>query len=450
MPHISGKGSVPIPFLSRRCKHFKGEVTPPGDKSISHRSLIIGSQAIGTTTIEGLLESADIHHTLTCLQHMGITIHKGPSGKWQVRGKGVGGLSAPDNVLDMGNSGTGVRLLMGLVSTHPFTSIFTGDESLRKRPMARIITPLEQTGAVFSTREGNYLPIEIKGTETPLPIHYTLPVASAQVKSAILLAGLNCFGNTTVYERTPTRNHTECMLKGFGAPLTVTSHPDGGQEITLTGHASLTAQDIVIPSDPSSAAFLCVAALLTHNSEITIRNVGTNPTRTGLYLTLQEMGAKIIFENKRVIAGEEVADMVVRTSTLKGVTVPPGRVPSMIDEFPILGIAAAASSGSTTMAGLEELKVKESNRLSAITEGLQRAGVNVHQEGDNLVIHGGEVPGGTTITTYMDHRIAMSFLVLGMIAEKPITVDDISMIDTSFPHFISLMNTLGAEFHAAE
>ncbi len=434
---------------SRRSQNLRGAVTIPGDKSISHRALMLGALAIGTTRITGLLTSDDVMNTAAALRALGAAIiQNGDS--WQVRGVGVGGFMQPEQALEMGNSGTSTRLLAGLVATTPITTEFTGDASLSKRPMARVTVPLSQMGAEFETTDGR-LPMIVRGTDSPLPIRYELPVASAQIKSAILLAALNTPGTTTVIERIPTRDYTENILRAFGVPVMVTDLPDGGQEIFVTGYAELVATEIMVPADPSSAAFPCVAALLCPGSEIVMPQVGINPRRMGLYETLLEMGADITFENRQVIAGEQVADIRVRYSQLRGVTVPASRAPSMIDEFPVLAVAASCATGTTHMQGLHELRVKESDRLQTMADGLTACGARVEIQGDDLLVHGGngQPPAGNAqIATMLDHRIAMSFLVLGLATEQPITIDDAACITTSFPNFMDIMQQLGASITA--
>lgn len=439
--------SAPIrPLSSARTGALTGTVQVPGDKSMSHRALMFGALALGETKIEGLLTGEDVLRTADALRALGAEIVRGEDGIWRTRGRGVGGLAEPDRVLDMGNSGTAARLLMGLVATHPFTSVFTGDASLTKRPMARVTGPLSQMGARFELRSKGRLPGAVIGTSTPMPITYQLPVASAQVKSAILLAGLNTPGKTTVIETEPTRDHTERMLRHFGIEVVVEEVEGGALAATVTGQGELRGRDLKVPADPSSAAFPIVAALIRPGSELRLPNVGTNIRRTGLYTTLVEMGADIRFENAREEGGEPVADLLVRASSLKGIDVPPERAPSMIDEYPILGVAAACAEGKTVMRGLAELRVKESDRLAMIASGLEACGVKLEMGEDWLVVHGtGKPPvGGATVATAMDHRIAMSFLVLGMASDQPIAVDDGGFIDTSFPGFVTLMNGLGA------
>jgi 3-phosphoshikimate 1-carboxyvinyltransferase len=418
----------------------------PGDKSLSHRALIFGAIAVGTTRVTGLLEGEDVLHTAHALRLLGVPIEREAEASWLVHGVGLGGLAEPEAVLDLGNSGTGARLLMGLVATHPFTSFFTGDASLCRRPMARVTAPLTEMGARFVAREGARLPLAVLGTEEPLPIDYRLPVPSAQVKSAILLAGLSAPGGTSVVEPQPTRNHTENMLRHFGAAVSVTEGRDG-RRITVTGQPELVASDLTVPGDPSSASFPLVAALIVPGSTLTITGVGLNPLRTGLLDTLLEMGANLNYENRRVEGGEPIADIIVRANTLRGVTVPAERAPSMIDEYPILGIAAAFAEGRTVMRGLQELRVKESDRLAAMAQGLEACGVKAAIDGDDLIVDGnGEPPdGGAEIGVKFDHRIAMSFLVMGLASRLATRIDDSAAIETSFPGFVALMNAIGAD-----
>ncbi|MFD1625864.1 3-phosphoshikimate 1-carboxyvinyltransferase [Azospirillum griseum] len=429
-----------------------GTVQVPGDKSISHRSLMLGAIAVGETVIHGLLEGEDVLHTAAAMRLLGAQADRDSDGVWRVRGVGLGALQEPAQVLDMGNSGTAARLLMGLVAAHPITCVFTGDASLNKRPMARVTKPLEQMGARFVGRSGGRLPLTVVGSDQLVPITYRLPVASAQVKSAILLAGLNTPGTTTVIEAEPTRDHTETMLRHFGATVTTERQEDGALAVTVTGQPELTGRSIHVPADPSSAAFPLVAALLRPGSEIVLKDVGMNPRRTGLYDTLIEMGADITFENQRDEAGEPVADLRVKHSRLRGVVVPADRAPSMIDEYPVLAAAAACAEGTTVMLGLKELRVKESDRLAMVADGLAACGVSREVGADDsLTVHGtGEPPkGGALIATAMDHRIAMSFLVLGTASAEPIQVDDGAFIETSFPGFVELMNGLGAKISEA-
>ncbi len=430
---------------------LNGIVSVPGDKSISHRALIIGSQVKGSIIIKGLLEAEDIMATKNALQAMGVSIKKKLNSTWKVGGVGVGGLLAPDNIIDMGNTGTGVRLLMGLVASYPFVTSFTGDQSLKSRPMARIVDPLKSMGVtVEKQQEGCKLPISLKGNPNLANLFFESKIASAQVKSAILLAGLNSTGKTVVIENHATRDHTEKMLKGLGANIVTDNLEDGKVKITLEGRPELHAKIIEVPGDPSSAAFLVVAALIVPESKVIVKNVCINPHRIGLYITLKEMGANIEFINLRVVSGEDVADIKVSYSQLTGVTVPQERAPSMIDEYPILSVAAAVAKGKTIMRGLAELRVKESNRLDVTANSLVECGVYAKVEGDDLVVVGNVcVAGGVKIKTHMDHRIAMTFLVLGLVAENPIKVDDVNMIDTSFPNFIKLMKKMNANIKLA-
>jgi len=434
---------MPKPLISRPCGPLKGTVAPPGDKSISHRAIMFGGIAEGETVIKGLLEGEDVLRTVEALRALDAAIEKIGDGSWHIKGAGLAGLHASAKVLDMGNSGTAARLLIGLLSGRPFTSAFTGDASLCKRPMERVMTPLMQMGARFESTEGR-LPLKVTGAVQPQPITYKLPVASAQVKSAILLAGLSADGVTTIIEPAPTRDHSENMLRYFGARLEIKKIPEG-EAIALTGRPHLKGRALTVPGDPSSAAFPLVAALLHPSSHVTLKNTGLNPRRTGLIETLLEMGAKLTFANKHEENGEPVADLMIEGSELKGVTVPAARAPSMIDEYPILAAAAACAQGTTRMLGLAELRVKESDRLALMAGGLQRCGVKVEIEGDDLIVHGtGKAPtGNAVIDTAMDHRIAMSFLVLGSAAKEPIRIDDGRFIDTSFPGFVTMMNGLG-------
>lgn len=409
---------------------------------------MLGGMAIGETVIHGLLEGEDVIHTAAAMRAMGAEIKCDDAGVWYCYGVGIGGLKEPESVLEMGNSGTSTRLLMGLVGGHNITAQFSGDASLTKRPMNRVIVPLEMMGAKVSAREGGMLPLSITGPKDAMPIEYKLPVASAQVKSAVMLAGLSAMGRTTVIEEVPTRDHTENMLKAFGVAVEIENLEGGAQAIHVTGQQDLKATEIHVPSDPSSAAFPTVAALLCKESEIRLKNILMNERRSGIYTTLIEMGADITFENERVEAGEKVADLVIKgTKTLKGINVPAERVPSMIDEFPVLAVAASCAEGTTTMTGLAELRVKESDRLLMMYEGLKACGVDLEMGEESLTVHGkGKAPkGGAEIKTALDHRIAMSFLVLGCASDEPITIDDGAPIKTSFPNFIDLMNGLGAK-----
>jgi len=443
---------LPTPLTATRPRApLAGTAAVPGDKSISHRALMLGALAVGRTEITGLLEGEDVLATAAALRAMGAGIERRNDRRWLVDGVGVGGLAEPDDVLDLGNSGTSARLLLGILATHRLTAFLTGDGSLRRRPMGRVIEPLSRFGAHFLSREGGRLPLAVTGAADPVPIEYRLPVPSAQVKSAVLLAGLNTPGLTSVIEKEPTRDHTERMLGHFGARVAVEATPEGGRRIAIEGQPELTAAPIVVPGDPSSAAFPLVAALIVPGSAVRIENVGLNPSRTGLLLSLREMGADIAFENEREAGGEPVADLRVRAGPLSGTEIPPERAPSMIDEYPILAVAAACARGRTIMRGLAELRVKESDRLAGIAEGLSRCGVKVAVEGDDLIVEGtgAPPPGGALIATRLDHRIAMAFLVLGLAAFDPVRIDDARPIATSFPDFVPLMTRLGASFDAA-
>lgn len=422
-----------------------GTACVPGDKSISHRALIFGAMAVGETRISGLLEGQDVLDTARAMQAFGASVTQHGAGSWSVQGVGVGGFQEPANVIDCGNSGTGVRLIMGTMATTPMTVTFTGDASLRKRPMGRVTDPLSLFGTQAYGRKGGRLPMTVVGAAHPVPVRYALPVASAQVKSAILLAGLNAPGETVVIEKEPTRDHSERMLLGFGAKLHVEQTREGNV-ITLQGQPELRPQSVAVPRDPSSAAFPVCAALIVEGSDILVPGVSQNLTRNGLYITLVEMGANIEFQNPRTEGGEPVADLRVRFSgDMQGIEVPPERAPSMIDEYPILSVVAAFASGKTVMRGVKELRVKESDRIDAMARGLEACGVRIEEDEDTLIVHGMEtVPGGATCATHLDHRIAMSFLVLGMAAKAPVAVDDASPILTSFPIFEPLMTDLGA------
>ena len=439
--------ATPHPMTAHASGPLTGVAAVPGDKSISHRALILGAMAVGETRVTGLLEGQDVLDTAAAMRAFGAEVTQTGPGAWTVHGVGVGGFREPADVIDCGNSGTGVRLIMGTMATTPITATFTGDASLRKRPMGRVTDPLSLFGTRAWGRQGGRLPMTVVGAANPVPVRYTLPVASAQVKSAILLAGLNAPGETVVIEREPTRDHSERMLTGFGAKVHVEKTPEG-HVITLTGQPELRPQSVAVPRDPSSAAFPVCAALVVPGSDIRVPGVSQNRTRNGLYLTLVEMGADIAFENPREEGGEPVADLRVRFSgAMKGVEVPPERAPSMIDEYPILSVVAALSDGVTVMRGVKELRVKESDRIDAMAKGLRACGVKVEEDEDTMTVHGmgaGGVPGGATCATHLDHRIAMSFLVLGMAARSPVTVDDASPIATSFPIFGPLMKGLGA------
>ncbi|OUR78492.1 3-phosphoshikimate 1-carboxyvinyltransferase [Alphaproteobacteria bacterium 46_93_T64] len=430
---------------SNSCGPLQGRVHVPGDKSISHRSLILGGLAIGQTRVTGLLEGEDVLCTAEAMRQMGANIEKVSPENWVINGVGVGALQEPTKVLEMGNSGTAARLLMGVVAGAPFNTYFAGDTSLHKRPMKRVATPLTKMGATITSRSGDRFPLCVTGHDL-MPITYELPVASAQVKSCVLLAGLDTPGITTVIEPKPTRDHTENMLRHFGAEISVVTAADGSRVISYEGQQELTGADIIVPGDPSSAAFLAVAAAILPGSDVTIENVGLNPLRDGLFETLGEMGADIKIENIRNSGGEQVGDIRVKGGLLKGIEVPPERAISMIDEYPVLFVAAAFAHGSTVMKGLEELRVKESDRIAVMAAGLKACGVQLEELEDGLIVHGRAVPpkGGATVSTELDHRIAMSFLILGMASEKGVTVDDGSVMETSFPGFTTLMNNLGA------
>ncbi|MBA3911426.1 MAG: 3-phosphoshikimate 1-carboxyvinyltransferase [Rhodobacter sp.] len=437
-----------LPMTARKSGPLKGVAEVPGDKSISHRSLIFGAMAVGETRISGLLEGQDVLDTAKAMRAFGATVTRLGDGAWTVNGVGVGGFQEPADVIDCGNSGTGVRLIMGCMATTPITATFTGDASLRKRPMGRVTDPLSLFGTQAYGRKGGRLPMTVVGAANPVPVRYALPVASAQVKSAVLLAGLNAPGETVVIEREPTRDHSERMLLGFGAKLAVEKAGEG-HVITLTGQPELRPQTVAVPRDPSSAAFPTCAALIVEGSDILVPGVSQNLTRNGLYLTLVEMGAEIEFQNPREEGGEPVADLRVRFSgDMKGIEVPPERAPSMIDEYPILSVVASFATGKTVMRGIKELRVKESDRIDAMARGLEACGVRIEEDEDTLIVHGmgpGGVPGGATCATHIDHRIAMSFLVCGLAAKAAVAVDDGSPIQTSFPIFEGLMRGLGGK-----
>ncbi len=438
---------TPTPMTSRPSGALQGIANVPGDKSISHRALILGAMAVGETRITGLLEGQDVLDTAAAMRAFGARVEQHGPGEWSVHGVGVGGFREPEDVVDCGNSGTGARLIMGAMASSDISATFTGDASLRSRPMSRITDPIALFGARAHGRENGRLPMTIVGASNPVPVVYTLPMPSAQVKSAVLLAGLNAPGQTVVFEAEATRDHTERMLAGFGAEIVV-EETSKGRTITLTGQPELIPQDIAVPRDPSSAAFPVCAALLVKGSDITVPGVSQNPTRNGLYTTLVEMGANIIFENPREEGGEPVADLRVRYSELTGVTVPADRAASMIDEYPILAVVAASASGKTTMLGVKELRVKESDRIAAMALGLQANGVKTEETDDTMTVHGmgpGQVPGGASCTTHLDHRIAMAFLCLGMGTQSPVSIDDAGPIETSFPEFVTLMAGLGAQ-----
>jgi 3-phosphoshikimate 1-carboxyvinyltransferase len=443
--------SAKTPLAARRAGPLKGRVRVPGDKSISHRALIFGALAVGETRISGLLEGDDVLNTGTAMQALGAQVERTGEGAWRLHGVGVGGFRAPADVLDFGNSGTGCRLVMGAVAGCPITAVFDGDASLRRRPMQRILDPIVLMGArAVSAAAGGRLPITLAGARDPIPILYRTPVPSAQIKSAVLLAGLSCPGETTVIETQASRDHTERLLEHFGARITVAPEGPHGRRITLTGEPELHPATVVVPADPSSAAFPMVAALIVPGSEVIVTEVMTNPLRTGLITTLHEMGARIETLEVRGDAGEAMADFRVQASGLHGVDVPAARAPSMIDEYPILAVAAAFAHGTTIMRGLKELRVKESDRLAAVAEGLRVNGVAVEIDGDDLIVHGtGTVAGGGQVATHMDHRIAMSFLTMGLASERPVGVDDGAFIATSFPGFVPMLRGLGADLNGS-
>lgn len=431
------------PLRAQRSSGLTGRMSVPGDKSISHRAVMLSALCVGKSTVTGLLESEDVIATVKAMAALGAYVERTRDGAWHIQGVGVGGLSQPDIEIDFGNAGTGVRLCAGLVASTPIDVRFTGDASLQSRPMGRIITPLEQFGAVFEAKTPGRLPLTLHGARNPVPVSYELPIPSAQVKSAVLLAGLNTPGTTTVIETVPTRDHSERMLAAFGAAISIET--DGQvHRISLTGQHELRATDVAVPGDPSSAAFALVAALICENSEITVENVMLNPTRTGLIETLLDMGADITISGRREAGGEEIGDITARTSKLHGVNVPAERAPSMIDEYPVLAVAAACADGTTHMAGLDELRVKESDRLAAVAAGLELNGVSARAGENWLEVDGGEVPGGGLVETHLDHRIAMAFSVLGLVSHDAVTIDDGAIIATSFPNFISSMRELGA------
>ncbi len=437
---------------------LKGEVKVPGDKSISHRALMLGALSVGETRVSGLLEGEDVLATAAAMRAMGADIQRMDDGSWRINGVGVGGLLQPATALDMGNSGTSTRLLMGLIASHPISATFVGDASLSGRPMGRVIAPLASMGAAITATPGpstggldgrQSLPLTITGACPAVPLRYTLPVASAQVKSAILLAGLNTPGETSVIEPVATRDHSERMLAGFGAQIRTEPSPEG-RIITITGEAELRPQIIEVPGDPSSAAFPMVAALIVPGSDITIRNVGINPTRAGLIAALQAMGGDISLINRREVGGEPVADIRVRHSALTGIDLPGDDAASMIDEYPILFVAAACASGTTSLRGIEELRVKESDRIAVMAAGLRACGVVCEELPDGLIVHGqggDPLPGGATVAARLDHRIAMSFAVLGLNARQRVTIDDARPIATSFPGFVPMLEQLGAAAH---
>lgn len=429
-----------------------GRITIPGDKSISHRALMLSALAVGTSRVTGLLEGHDVLATAAAMRAMGASIDRRDDGEWVIDGVGVGGLLQPRGAIEMGNSGTSTRLLMGLVASHPITVTFTGDASLSGRPMGRVIDPLSQMGADISASPGGRLPLMMRGLAPAIPLAYRLPMASAQVKSAVLLAGLNTPGVTEVIEPVPTRDHSERMLRGFGAELTVETAADGTRHIRLTGEAEFRPQTITVPGDPSSAAFFIVAALVVPGSDVTIANVGLNPTRAGLIEVLRQMGGDIELIDAREVGGEPVADLRVRHSALRGIDVDPAVAPSMIDEYPILFVAAALAEGRTVTTGLDELRVKESDRLAVMAAGLAAIGARVEESADGLVIDGtggDALPGGATIAGHLDHRICMSFAIAGLASKAPVTIDDMEPVATSFPNFETLLAQLQGRGHDA-
>ncbi|MDA7647795.1 3-phosphoshikimate 1-carboxyvinyltransferase [bacterium] len=442
---MSGHGAA-LPMTSHKSGPLRGQADVPGDKSISHRSLILGALSLGETRIQGLLEGDDVLDTGKAMQAFGAEVINHGGGSWSVHGVGVGGFAEPDHVIDCGNSGTGVRLIMGAMATSPIAATFTGDGSLNKRPMGRVTDPLALFGAQSYGRSEGRLPLTLIGAAQALPVRYEVPMPSAQVKSAVLLAGLNAPGQTVVIEKEATRDHTERMLVGFGAELTV-EQTDAGRVITLTGQPELRPQDIIVPRDPSSAAFPVCAALIVEGSDVLVPNIGLNPTRAGLFYTLQEMGADLTFQNMREEGGEPVADLRAKYSPdMQGIAVPPERAASMIDEYPILSVVASFAHGVTRMHGVKELRVKESDRIEAMATGLRAAGVTVQDGPDWWHVHGlgGAVKGGALAATHLDHRIAMSFLILGMGAREGMSIDDGGPVATSFPIFEPLMAALGA------
>ncbi|QDC08527.1 3-phosphoshikimate 1-carboxyvinyltransferase [Oceanicola sp. D3] len=444
---------TPTPMTSRKAAPLTGVAEVPGDKSISHRSLILGAMAVGETKITGLLEGEDVLDTAKAMRALGADVVQHGAGEWSVHGVGVGGFGEPEDVIDCGNSGTGVRLIMGAVATHPFSVTFTGDASLRSRPMGRVTEPLSLFGTVSYGKSGGRLPLTMVGAESPVPVSYTTPVPSAQVKSAVLLAGLNAPGVTVVTEKEATRDHTERMLAGFGAEVTVEDTAEG-RVISLTGQPELQPQVIAVPRDPSSAAFPVCAALVVPGSDVLVPGIGLNPTRAGLFTTLREMGADLTYENEREEGGEPVADLRAKFSPdMKGIEVPAERAASMIDEYPVLSVVASFAHGVTKCPGVKELRVKESDRIDAMAVGLRACGVEVDEGEDWFAVKGlgpEGVPGGARAEARLDHRIAMSFLICGMAAKEPVSVDDAGPIATSFPIFMDLMGGLGARLERAE
>jgi 3-phosphoshikimate 1-carboxyvinyltransferase len=439
------------PMTAAASDALAGRIRLPGDKSISHRAVMLGALAVGETTIDGLLEAEDILATVAAMRALGASIVRDEKGIWRISGVGVGGCVEPDAVIDYGNSGTGCRLAMAIAGSHAFASTFTGDASLRGRPMGRIVEPLRRMGTLVLARNGDRLPLTVRGPDRVVPVEYRLPVASAQVKSAVLFAGLNAPGTVTVIEPWATRDHTERMFAAFGAALEIEPAEDGGRTIRLDGQPKLRPQAITVPGDPSSAAFAIVAAILVPGSDVVVEGILLNPTRIGLLDTLREMGADLAVENERTVGGEPVGDLRVRAGRLKGVTVPAARAPLMIDEYPVLSVAAAFAEGDTVMEGIGELRVKESDRIATTVAGLRANGIEADEATDRITVHGkGSAPGGGMVKTQFDHRIAMSFLVLGLAADKPVTIDDGTAIATSFPEFAGLMRSIGARISEGE
>jgi 3-phosphoshikimate 1-carboxyvinyltransferase len=448
LTHSDRPAELKTPLEARASEALTGKVGVPGDKSISHRALILGALAVGETRISGLLEGEDVLNTARAMRALGATVERTGNFAWSVRGVGVCGFAQPDAPLDFGNSGTGCRLAMGAVAGCPITAIFDGDASLRSRPMRRVLDPLELMGARLGAGgQGGRLPLTLSGAHDPLPLVYRTPVASAQIKSAVLLAGLAAPGVTTVIESEASRDHTELMLRHFGADIVSSHEGSHGRRIELTGQPELHGAEVAVPADPSSAAFPLVAALIVEGSDLVLSDVMTNRLRTGLFTTLREMGGKIEESDVRSDAGEPMARLRVRASKLRGIEVPPERAPSMIDEYMVLAVAASFAEGTTIMRGLQELRVKESDRLEATAAMLRVNGVKVEISGDDLIVEGrGHVPGGGLVATHMDHRIAMSALVMGLASDKPVGVDDTGFIATSFPDFIPMMRSIGADF----
>jgi 3-phosphoshikimate 1-carboxyvinyltransferase len=444
--HADNMHADPAPLTARRTGPLKGRVRVPGDKSISHRALIFGALAVGETRITGLLEGEDVLNTAKAVGALGARVERRRAGEWRIHGVGVAGFAEPAGALDFGNSGTGCRLMLGAVAGCPIAATFDGDASLRKRPMRRVLEPLERIGARTLTSSDGRLPLTLAGAREPIPVVFEPPVASAQLKSAVLLAGLSAPGETVVIEAEATRDHTEKMLTHFGAAVRVERHGAHGRRITLTGQPELVPQPVVVPADPSSAAFPLVAAAITPGSDVILEGVMLNPLRAGLIATLADMGAAIDLLATRNEGGEEVADVRVRGGALRGVEVPASRAPSMIDEYPVLAVAAAFAEGTTVMRGLKELRVKESDRLAGTAALLRVNGVKVEIEGDDLIVQGSSrAPGGGLVATHMDHRLAMSALVMGLATDEPVRIDDASFIATSFPGFVELMRGLGAD-----